>query len=304
MRHSAVAIIGAGSVGTTTAYALIMRNLVPHIMLVDKNNKKCIGEVLDLTDALPFSVASRIHAVTIKEAREADIIIIAAGARQEPGQDRADLVKTNRTIVCSIMQDLKPLKTDTIIIVVTNPVDIMTRVVQASSGLPITQVFGSGTLLDTQRLRSLLTKQLHIAEQSLHVNILGEHGDAQFVAWSSASVAGVPLVKFAGLSRTQCAKLEDTVRQEVYRIIECKGATFFGVGTCVAVLCETILFDQKRVLPVSCYLEDLDVALNMPAVLGRRGIQQIIKTPLNNEEQKKLETAAEKLKSLYKMHCQ
>lgn len=299
MKSSKIAIIGVGAVGSTTAYALLLRNVASEILLVDTNLDKCDGEVRDLSNALPVTSISQVRQATLKQAAQADIIIITAGKRQGLGQSRTDLITANKKIVCSILDGMKPINKEAIIIMVTNPVDTLTRVAQVESGLPVTQVMGSGTLLDTHRLCNVLAKKLNIAEQSLHVYVLGEHGEDQFVAWSSAMVGGKSLVDFAKLSKKECDQLEQETRKEVYKIIECKGATFFGVAACVTAMCENIVFNQRCVIPISCYMKELDIALSLPAALGCNGIERIIGISLSPDEQAKLQKAAEKLKSIY-----
>ena len=295
MKHK-IAIIGAGSVGSTIAYAFILKNIAAEIILVDTDEKRRRGEILDLSDALPFCGPSRIHAGTPQDVQTSEIIIIAAGKRQQPGQDRAVLLQENKKIIKSIMDSIQPLKKDAIIIVVTNPVDLITRYAQELSDLPTSQVFGSGTFLDTQRLRGELSKKIHIAEQSIHAYILGEHGDTQFPAWSCARVAGIPLSDF-GLTQKELDQIAQETKNKAYEIISYKGATYYGIATCVAALCRTIIFDQKRVTPVSCYIKEFDVSLSMPVVLGVNGIEKILKIPLNNQEERLLAQSVEALKS-------
>ena len=221
-----------------------------------------------------------------------------AGAGQKSGQRRAELVAKNREIIRSIIESMKPINRHTIIIMVTNPVDVLTTVAQEVAELPRNQVFGSGTFLDTQRLRSCLAAELNVGQQSVHAYVLGEHGDNQFVTWSNADIGGVPLSQF-NLSPSVCERMAIDTREKVYEIIEAKGSTCFGVAACISAYCENILFDQKRVLPLSCYLEKYNVCLSMPVVLGARGVEQILDVPLNATENQKLYEAVEKVCALY-----
>ena len=296
MKRTKIAIIGAGSVGSTIAYALLLKNLAAEILLVDSNEIRCRGEILDLSDALSFCESSSIRSGTPDDARHSDIIIIAAGKRQEPGQDRIALLKANKKVIESVLQSLQPLNKNAIIIMVTNPVDVMTFYAQQLSGLPKTQVFGSGTFLDSQRLRGQLSKKIKVAEQSIHAYILGEHGDTQFPAWSAARVAGMSLSEF-GISQKDLEHIAHEVKNKAYEIISCKGATFYGIATCVAALCRTIMFDQKRVTPVSCYIKAFNVSLSMPVILGAQGIEEILMIPLSATEQKHLDRSIETLQS-------
>jgi len=296
MRHTKVAIVGAGAVGSTIAYSLILNNVAAEIMLIDINEERCKGEVLDLSDALAFSDTSKIHQSSAQDARESDIIIICAGTAQKPGQPRTELININKKIVTSVIKDLTPLKEKTIIIVVTNPVDAMTFFAQQASNLPKNNIFGSGTFLDTQRLKGALSKKLHIAEQSIQTCVIGEHGDSQVPTWSSTYVGGKPVLDFPEINKEVLDKTMKEVRQKAYEIINCKGATFFGIASCVSALCESVLFDQKKVLPVSVFMEEFGVCLGIPAIIGRHGVEEIVPVLLNKKEKKLLELSAKKIR--------
>jgi len=300
MEHSKIAIIGAGAVGSTTAYAIMMRNLTAEIMLVDIDEQRCKGEILDLSDSIPFSRTAKITQADAKQAGQADIIIIAAGAAQKPGQARTDLFKINQTILSSIIETIKPINNNAIIIMISNPVDLLTLHAQTIAGLPRNQIFGSGTFLDSQRLRTLISKKINISEQSIHAYILGEHGDTQFAAWSAANIAGVSIDKFSEITKNDYNEIAQQARNKAYEIISCKGATFFGIASCVAAICENIIFDKKRLLPLSCYQEEFNICLSMPVILGERGIEQIIPIPLDLEERALLEQSARVLQKAFK----
>ena len=229
-------------------------------------------------------------------AYHAYIIIIAAGAQQKPGQKRTELVDTNKKIIATIIQEITPLQKEAIIIMVTNPVDLLTLHAQHLAGLPRNQVFGSGTFLDTQRLRGILAQELNIAEQSIHAYILGEHGQTQFPAWSCARIAGIPLLDFPQFDQKKMALIAQQTRDKVQEIIACKQATYYGIATCVTAICQTIIFDQKRVTPLSVYIERFKVCLSLPTVLGENGIEQILEPPLDKDEQEKLAYSAEQLR--------
>ena len=299
MKQSKVAIIGAGRVGSTIAYALMLRNSAAEIILVDINKALCAGEVDDLSDALSFSSSSSVIAATPEQAAQADIIVITAGKAQEPDQDRIALLDANKKIALSITGSLKNINPNAVIIVVSNPVDVITRIVQETGILPKNQIFGSGTMLDTQRLRGLIAKKVNVAEQSVHVYILGEHGDSQFVAWSDADIGGMPIEQFPGLDQAVLNEMALKARQKAYEIIKCKGSTYYGVATCVAAYCENILFNQRRVMPVSTWIEKLSVCLSMPCVIGQKGIEQVVDIPLNEKEGKELQESAQKLRKIY-----
>jgi len=298
MKHSSIAVIGIGYVGSTTAYGLLLSNITGEVILVDIDEARCKGEVLDLSDALPFCEASKVRTGTAKEAGQADIIIITAGTPQVPGQARTELVEENAQIVRTIIEQIKPINPQAIIILVSNPVDVMTLCAQKFSGLPRGQVFGSGTLLDTQRLRGGIAKRIGLAEQSIHAFIIGEHGDTQLPAWHSAYAGGVPLKNFPQLTPDVLEELAVWTRKKAYEIIECKRATYYGIATCVAQMCESIIFDQKQVMPLSTYVDEYDVAFSMPVVLGERGIEQRLPIVLSCDEKKKLAESAQHLRDV------
>lgn len=301
MKNAKIAIVGAGNVGSTAAYALMLRDLVSNIMLTDIDQQRVIGQVNDLSDALSFSRTSKIYYGGLKEAGQADIVIITAGKSQKVGQKRSELAQDNAKIVRSVINEMRPITKDTIIIVVTNPVDVMTMIAQDVAGISRNHIFGSGTFLDTQRLRSCIGSAVGVAEQSVHAYVLGEHGDSQFVAWSTADIGGVPILNFPELDKAACQVMAVEAKEKVYEIIQKKGATFFGIASCITAYCENILFDQKRVLPLSCYQENLGVSLSMPAVLGARGVEQILDVPFNEQEQKLLQDSVTKVRALYRV---
>ncbi len=299
MKSTKISIIGTGNVGATTAYTLILKNLGSEIILVDRNEEKCDGEVRDLSDAIPFSEVSHVRQGTLKEAGQAEIIIITAGVGKiEKGQTRLDLININKEILKDIIEGMKPLNKNAIIIMVANPVDILTCIAQEISGLPRKQVMGSGTLLDTQRLRGYLSEKLDISEYSIHAYVLGEHGNSQFVAWTHSNVAGIPLNKFCEITG-KCMKdiAEDTMK-EAYKIIEEKGATYYGIAACVSEICENIIYDQKRVMPVSSYQEKFGICFSMPTVLGCDGVKEVLDIELSDDEKNALEKSAKQLKSV------
>lgn len=293
MKHSKVAIIGAGRVGTTIAYALMLKNLTAEILLADIDLQKCKGEVLDLSDVLSFSVASQIEAAPMQRAGTADIIIITAtgSITQKPVQSRIELLATNKKAINSIIKKLQPINPQAIIIMVTNPVDLLTLYTQVFSGLSHNQVFGSGTLLDSIRLQLAIAQKVGVAEESVQAYILGEHGDTQFPAWSSAQISGVPLSYFSEITEADLSEIAQVAKQKAYEIIRGKEATFFGVASCVAMICESIIFNQKKVIPVSCYNKQYDICMSMPAIIGEHGIEKILSIPLNEQERELFATS-------------
>lgn len=297
MKHSKIAIIGAGRVGTTTAYALMLKNLAAEILLVDANPERCKGEYLDLSDVLSFSLTSSVKDACLQEAAQADIIIITAGIAQAPGQTRIELLNTNLKIMDAICDALKPINKDAIIIVVSNPLDILTMYIQNKKILPREQVFGSGTYLDSKRLQGLLSNRLSVAPESMHAYVLGEHGDSQFAAWSTAYCDGKPILD-CNLTPTDLDAIAQATKKKAYELIACKGSTYYGIASCVADICTAIIFDEKRVIPVSWYQPEYNVCLSMPYVIGQHGIEKLFAITLNESEKKQLAASAEGLKKL------
>ena len=302
MRHAKVAIIGAGAVGSATAYAIMWKNIAAEIILVDLDKTRCKGEILDLSDAIPFSCTSCLSQGTPADAGQADIIIISAGARQKPGQTREELLDTNWKVISSIIESIKPINKQAIIIMVTNPVDITAYCAQQLSGLPKEQVFGTGTLLDTQRLRGIIAKHVGISEQSIQAFVLGAHGQVQFASWSSASIAGIPIAQYPDMTPDILETMIQDTTKRVYEIIECKDATYYGIAACVANICECIIFNQRRALPLSTYIPEYGVSLSLPVILSERGIEKVLPIPLNTHEKEQLKKAAEHLTGMTKKY--
>lgn len=298
MQHTKIAIIGAGAVGSTTANALMLRNLATEIILVDINDLRCTGEMFDLSDTLSFSVSLNISMGSAQDARNADIIIFLAGIPQKPGQSRLDLFTTNKKVVQVIFKELQPINPDVIIIMVTNPIDRLTLLAQNINGLLRVQIFGTGTLLDSLRILGLIAHTLSVAEQSIDAYVLGKHGDSQFVAWSCAHIAGMPITLFSDMTKERLAALEQATRQKVLDIIDCKGATYYGIAACISLMCESIIFNQKRVLPLLTYHKNLNVYLSLSVVLGERGIEKVILLKLAVHEKVMLYQSAQCIKTL------
>lgn len=296
MKKSKIAIIGAGNVGSTIAYSCMLKNLTAEIMLVDINDEFCKGQVIDLCDALAFSKTSCVTQGTLKKAAQSDTIIICAGSRQKPGQSRIDLLQTNKQVIASIFEQMKPIKKDAVIIMVTNPVDILTLYAQQIADHEQHLIFGSGTLLDTQRLKGYIAQKINVAPESVDTYMLGEHGDTAFAAFSAARIAGNPLSEFNELGPNILEEIEKAVRKKAYDIIQCKGSTYFGIGACVAMLCKSIMFDEKEVFPVSFYHPEHQICFSLPAAIGAQGIEKEFEVPLNESEKQKLVESINKIK--------
>ena len=294
-----IAVIGAGSVGSTTAYTLVMKNLAAEVILVDINEAKEEGEVMDINDALSFVETGKIRGGSYQDAATADVIVITAGLPQKSGdQSRLELVNKNKEILRSIFDQIKPLNPEAKIVVVSNPVDIMTYYAQEFSGLPRNQVFGTGTSLDTSRLRTEIALALDINVQSVDGFVLGEHGESEFVAWSTVSVGGVLIKDKLGSDKLD--EIAKKVRDDAKNIIDRKGSTFYGIAAVTTDIIESVLLDQNKVLPISSRIEDWNgvsgVCLGVPAVVGKEGVKSIWSLELNDGEKEKLKLSAEKIR--------
>ena len=304
-----VAVIGCGFVGSSSAFALMMSGLFSEMVLIDADHERAEGEALDISHGMPLARPMKIYAGDYDDVTDAAIIVVTAGANQKPGETRLDLVKKNVAIFKSIMPEISKRKYKGILLIVANPVDILTYTAVKYSGLPANRVIGSGTVLDTARLKYLLSEHLGVDSRSIHAYIIGEHGDSEFAAWSSANVSGVPLYDFCkmrGHSHFEDAqkKIEADVRNSAYEIIKRKHATYYGIAMSVKRICEAVIRDEKSVLAVSSLMEDVygveDVALSMPAIVGKDGVETLIPVRLSVDEQRKLKESAEILKGVIK----
>lgn len=290
-----VAIIGSGLVGSAIAYTLMLKNVCTSIALIDIDENKSQGEVWDLSDSLLQSKIAHLKVGTFADTKQADIIIIAAGIRQSLGQTRIALLDTNKKIIEQIMKEITPLKKNACIIMVTNPVDILTYLALKLSGLPSQQVFGSGAILEGMRLRNFISHKLEINPESIQVYVLGEHGPSQFPAWSISSIAGIPITQFPGLSTKDFADLSEKTERHVYEIIKSKGSTYYGVASCVSMMCENIIFNRNQIIPLSCYLEEYKTCLTIPVMLGQNGIGKTYIDQLSKPEKELLDYSAKSI---------
>ena len=292
--------------GATFAYALLLSGLAAEIVLVDVDRKRAEGEAMDLAHAVPFAPATRIWAGDYGDCAGAAMTVIAAGPGQRPGETRLDLGRRNASIVGDIATRVAHENPAAIIVVATNPVDVLTYAAWRLSGLPRERVFGSGTILDTARFRALLAEHLRVDARSVHAFIVGEHGDSEVPVWSLANVAGMGL---SGFGELVGAVVDESVRDELFRqtrdaayaIIERKSATFFAVSAGLVRIVEAILRDQKTVLSVSSVVNGAyglqDVALSLPAIIGRGGVEQVLELPLAADELEGLHRSATVLSS-------
>jgi L-lactate dehydrogenase len=297
-KKNRIVIIGAGAVGSTTAYTLLLRERMDELVLIDANKEKAIGDALDMSHGLPFLGKAEIWAGTYEDCKGADIIIITAGAAQREGESRIDLLKRNVAIFESITTEVLKYNTDGILLIASNPVDVMSYFTWKKSGWPINRIIGSGTLLDSARFRYLIGEKLNIDSRSVHAHIIGEHGDSELPLWSLANVAGSGL----SLSGQDKEEIFLNTRNAAYQIIKAKGATYYAIALALDRICTAILHNEASVLNVSTLLQDYhgvsDVFLGVPCVVDRDGIREVLKLEINAEEKSLLEQSAKKLKDV------
>ena len=296
-----IGIVGCGFVGSSGAFAIALEGKANDLILVDLNADLARAHAEDILHATPFSQPVRVAAGDYPMLKGADIVVLACGVGQKPGETRLQLLERNVRIFQNVVPRVLEYAPETILLIVSNPVDIMTEVVTKISNLPHERVIGSGTILDTARFRTLLAEHLNIAPHSVHAYVLGEHGDSEVLAWSSGKVGGVPLEEFAEqigrpISDEDKAGIDDGVRQAAYRIIEGKGATYYGIGAGIARIARAIGDDEGAVLTLSNVEGFGGVSLSLPRVLKAKGIEATIQPMLSNEEAQALKKSAEILK--------
>ena len=300
-----ISVIGAGSVGSSLAYACLIRGSADIVCLYDINKDKVEAEVADLAHGTQFTPASVMGGADIKDTVDSDIVFITAGAKQKPGQTRLDLAGVNAGILKSLMPQLLEQSPNALFVLVTNPCDVLTVVAQNISGLPSSRVFSTGTMLDTSRLRWLIRQWANVAQRHVHATIVGEHGDSEFPLWSIAQISGVPIHewKVDGESVFTDEVLDDLAHEAAfaaYKIIEGKGATNYAIGLTGARLAEALLGANRSILPLSSVIDDVhgikNVALSMPCVVSREGIEGVVPVPMSDGEITKLHASAERLK--------
>ena len=306
MNSRKAAIVGCGFVGSASAFALMESGLFSELVLIDADRNRAEGEALDISHGLPFSKPMQIYAGDYEDISDATVVIVTAGAGQKPGETRLDLVKKNVAIFKSIIPQIAKYNQSGILLIVANPVDILTYVAKQLSGFPDNRVFGSGTVLDTARLKYLLGEHLGVDSRSIHAFIIGEHGDSEIAAWSSANVSGVPLHKFCEMRghfehEKATKEIAEGVKNSAYEIIEKKKATYYGIAMSVKRICEAIVRDEKSILPVSS-IQDTDeisgVALSMPAIVGKNGVEDLVPIELDADEKAALKQSADTLRAV------
>jgi L-lactate dehydrogenase len=300
-----VGIIGAGSVGSAAAFALMMRGVARKITLVDMNKDKAWAEATDIAHAAPFAYANKVKAGEYKDLCGCEVVIVTAGASQKPGETRIDLLSRNVKIFSNIIPQVVAAAPTSTLVIATNPVDIMTEVALKLSGFPKERVIGSGTVLDTARFRTDLGYYLGISPKSLHANVLGEHGDSEVLCWSGGDGGTIPLATLGEslnrpLTEEVKAKIDDDVRNAAYKIINGKGATFYGIAGALCRICQAITTNEYAILTVSSHHEEVagvkNVCVSMPSVIGKRGVHSVLYPELSPMEQAQLKDSVEKMK--------
>jgi len=289
-----IAIVGVGNVGATYAYSLLLSGLAGEIVLIDNNQAKTSGEAMDLNHAVPLTQPTRIWAGKYEDTAGATITVITAGSAQKAGETRLDLVQRNIAILKSIIPEVVHHNPNGILLIAANPVDILTYAAWRISGLPSNRGVGSGTILDTARFRYQLSQYARVDARSVHAFIIGEHGDSEVPVWSLANIAGMKLEDYFAMNCRECEtdvfdRIFQATRDAAYQIIQRKGSTYYAIGSGLQRITEAILRDQDTVLSVSTLIEDFhgvnDVYLSLPCVLGRNGVKQVLKIPLNKKEE-------------------
>ena len=307
MKKGKVVLVGTGFVGMSMAYSMLNRGGVNELILIDIDKEKTKGEEMDLSHGLPFAPQKMvIKAGNYEDCKDAQVIVITAGVAQKPGQTRLELVETNTKIIKDITQNIMKSGFDGIIIVASNPVDLMTYVVSKVSGLPKNQVFGSGTVLDTARLRYIMSDYLKVSSKNIHAYIMGEHGDSSFVPWNHAYVGCKKIkdvMKDGRHPMEDLNKIHQDVVNAAYEIIDKKKATYYGIGMALSKIVKSVLDNDNSILTVSTYLKDGqygqdDIFIGVPAIINNKGVRELLNLELNEEEQEKLDNSCKIIKEI------
>jgi len=301
-----IAIIGAGKVGSTFAFSLMISGLAREIVLIDKNESLAIGECMDLNHGLSFAHPTKIYAAGYEGCEDADIVVITAGANQKPDQTRTDLVHTNVAIFKEIVPAIVKYTRDAILLVVTNPVDILTYVTLKLSGFPSNRVIGSGTVLDTARLKYMISDYARVDTRNVHAYIIGEHGDTELPVWSNATIGGMDVETYCaeyakhGNVRNDLKELFLKVKNSAYEIIKLKGATNYSIAMALVKITKSIIRNENSILPVSTLITDYygvnDVCISIPSIVNINGVEQSVKIDLSAEEEELFKLSANTLR--------
>lgn len=306
-KNTKISIIGAGFVGSSTAFAIMNGGLASEIVIVDVNKDKAEGEAMDLSHGAAFVKPVEIKSGDYKDTKDSDIVIITAGAAQKPGETRLDLISKNYNIFKSIVPEVVKYNPNAILLVVSNPVDVLTYITYKLSGFPKERVIGSGTVLDTSRFRYMLSKHFGIDARNIHTYIMGEHGDSEIATWSLTNIAGMDVNEYCKVACNKCEgelkfKVHEDVKNAAYEIIKKKGATYYAVALAVRRIVEAIIRDENSILTTSSLLEGQygvnGIYMGVPSIIGVTGVKQILEVPLKKEEIEQLQNSAKTLKEL------
>ena len=307
LNHRKAAVIGCGFVGSACAFSLIQRGLFSELVLIDANRDKAEGEAMDLSHGLPYIAAMDVYAGTYDDLSDCALIVITAGANQKPGQTRLELIGQNVNILNAIIPQITARPFEGILLIVSNPVDVLTYAAFRISGYPAHRVLGSGTVLDSARLKYLLGEHLNVDSRGIHAVIIGEHGDSELAVWSGANVSGVPLDDFCTMRghtshREAEQRIYEDVRDSAYEIIKRKGATYYGIAMAVGRIAACVVRDEHAILPISVALEGeygLDrLALSIPSIVGKNGLEKVLEIPLDQAERAALDSSAGQLREV------
>lgn len=302
-----IAVVGVGSVGASVAYAILISGLVNEIVLVDTDKKRTEGEAMDLSHGAAFVKPIKITVGEYEDCRDADIIIFTAGAGQKPGESRLDLMHKNTAVLRHVLPRVVDQAGNSILLMVSNPVDILTYAALRLTGLPPNRVIGSGTVLDSSRFRHLISESCLVEPRNIHAYVIGEHGDTEILLWSKANIAGLTpeeYCRWRDIPFPGRQTIDYNVRNAAYKIIACKGATYYAVGLAVRRICECILRDENSILTVSGLIDGVhdiyDVCLSMPCLVNRQGLVRVLPVPLEDTEREALQNSAAMLCSMQK----
>lgn len=308
MNNQKIGIVGCGFVGATIAYTLVTSSLISELVLIDIDEKRALGEAMDLNHCLPFISPMQIYAGGYHDIADASIVVIAAGANQKDGETRLDLVHKNAKIISSVVERISAVNKDCILLMVTNPVDILTKAALEVSHFPPARVIGSGTVLDTARLKFLVGEKLGIDSRNIHTFIIGEHGDSELAVWSSANISGLDMLDYCNTdNRVAYSNVVDTfdyVKNSAYEIIRGKGATYYAIAQSTLRIITAIMKDQHTIMPVSTLVSGHyglnDICISVPSVIGRGGVETVLDIPLNDDEKRRLSSSAEALEKIWR----
>ena len=307
INYRTAAIVGCGFVGASIAFRFLQQGLFSNLVLLDANRDKAEGEAMDLSDGLPYGASMEITAGTYDDIADCGLVVITAGVNQKPGETRLQLIERNAVIMRSIVEEIKARPFGGILLIVSNPVDVLTHVARELSGYPKERVIGSGTVLDTARLKQLLGEELGVDSRNVHAFIVGEHGDSELAVWSGANVSGLNLDDFCRLRGKELheaskERIYQTIRDSANEIIKRKAATYYGIAMAVGRIAECIVKDEQAVLPISVGLEGeygLDhVTLSIPSIVGKNGLEKILEIPLGESERLALDRSAQQLQEV------